>query len=205
MGSIEIDIARLANAVAVSVIAAESELSELDAAIGDADHGSNMRRGFDAVRDRCDAYAALSPADAMKEIGHTLIMKVGGASGPLYGTLFQSFGEHLQETPSRENVAEAMTKAVACLQELGKVELNNKTMFDVLAPLADHLSSTEVSTGSVRALAHRQAQATIQMRARRGRAAYLGERSVGHMDPGARSSEIMIVAVCDALEAAYGV
>jgi phosphoenolpyruvate---glycerone phosphotransferase subunit DhaL len=205
MGCVEIDIAALVNAVAMSVIAAESELSLLDAAIGDADHGLNMRRGFDAVRAQCDDYAALSPADAMKEIGHTLIMKVGGASGPLYGTLFQSFGEHLHETPSRANVAEAMTKAVACLQELGKVELNNKTMFDVLAPLADHLSSTDVSAVSVRALAHRQAQATIHMRAKRGRAAYLGERSVGHMDPGARSSEIMIVAVCDALEAAYGV
>jgi phosphoenolpyruvate---glycerone phosphotransferase subunit DhaL len=204
MAQVEIDIVRLAYAVAESVIAAELELSELDAAIGDADHGSNMRRGFDAVRGQCESYSALSTADAIKEIGHTLIMTVGGASGPLYGTLFQSFGEHLHKTPSRANVAEAMTKAVASLQELGKVELNNKTMFDVLAPLADHLSSAEVSTHSVTALAHRQAQATIQMRAKRGRAAYLGERSIGHMDPGARSSEIMIVALCNALEAAHG-
>jgi phosphoenolpyruvate---glycerone phosphotransferase subunit DhaL len=205
MASAGIDIARLAYAVAESVIAAELELCELDAAIGDADHGSNMRRGFDAVRDQCDGYASLSPSEAMKEIGHTLIMKVGGASGPLYGTLFQSFGEHLKPAPSRENLAQAMTKAIASLQEIGKVELNNKTMFDVLAPLAEHLSSPEVSTDSVRALAHRRAQATIPMRARRGRASYLGERSIGHMDPGARSSEIMIVAVCDALEASHGV
>jgi phosphoenolpyruvate---glycerone phosphotransferase subunit DhaL len=201
----EVNIAELVDAVAASVIAAEQELSELDAAIGDADHGANMRRGFDAVRDQCGSFARLSAADAMKEIGHTLIMTVGGASGPLYGTLFQSLGENLKETPSRQNVAEAMTRAVASLQELGKVEINNKTMFDVLAPLAQHLSSKDVSTNSVRALAHRQAQATIQMRAKRGRAAYLGERSIGHMDPGARSSEIMIVAVCDALEAVHGV
>lgn len=204
MSGLEINFTSLADAVAASVIAAEHELCELDAAIGDADHGSNMRRGFDAVRTQCGAYASLSHADAMKEIGHTLIMKVGGASGPLYGTFFQSFGEHLQETPSLENVAEAMTKAVASLQKLGKVELNNKTMFDVLSPLADHLLSEEASTDSIRALARRQAEATIHMRAKRGRAAYLGERSIGHMDPGARSSEIMIVAVCNALEATNG-
>jgi phosphoenolpyruvate---glycerone phosphotransferase subunit DhaL len=205
MDHIAINIATLASAVAASVIAAEHELSELDAAIGDADHGSNMRRGFDAVRTQCDAYAGLSPSEAIKEIGYTLIMKVGGASGPLYGTLFQSFGEHLADAPSRENLAAAMTKAVASLQEFGKVELNNKTMFDVLSPLADHLASADVSTMSVRALAHRQAAATIPMRAKRGRAAYLGDRSIGHMDPGARSSEIMIVAVCDALERTHGV
>jgi phosphoenolpyruvate---glycerone phosphotransferase subunit DhaL len=200
MPDIRVDIAKLAAAVAERVIGAEKELSDLDAAIGDGDHGLNMKRGFAAVRGQCDTYSALTKAAAIKEIGHTLIMKVGGASGPLYGTFLQSFGENLCDKPKRADVAEAMTKAVASLQTLGKVELGNKTMFDVLGPLAAHVATAEVSLASVRALAHEKAEATILMQAKRGRAAYLGARSIGHMDPGARSSEIMITAVCDALE-----
>jgi dihydroxyacetone kinase-like protein len=190
----------LLDAVAARIIAAADELTTLDSAIGDADHGLNMKRGFEAVLAEKDNILSKPLGDALKAAGMTLVMKVGGASGPLYGTLFMTLGKELPAEPSVADLARAMNAAVDALKARGKADFDNKTMLDVLGPVARHLGSGEASFASVRALAAERAQATVPMKAIKGRASFLGERSIGHMDPGARSSQIMIEAVADVLE-----
>lgn len=190
----------LLDTVAARIIAAADELTALDSAIGDADHGLNMKRGFEAVLAEKAAILAKPLGEALKTAGMTLVMKVGGASGPLYGTLFMTLGKELPADPSLPDLARAMQSAVEALKARGKADFDNKTMLDVLGPVAQHLASGEASFASVRDLAAARAEATIPMKAIKGRASFLGERSIGHMDPGARSSQIMIEAVCDVLE-----
>jgi dihydroxyacetone kinase-like protein len=194
---------RLLEAIARSVIGHATELSDLDRAIGDADHGVNMQRGFEAVLADLSAIASRPLGDALAAVGTTLVMKVGGASGPLYGTLFMTLGKSLKAAPALtpETLAAACDAAIAATKARGKSEAGQKTMLDVLLPVARELRTGGAGlTERLRQRAHAAAQATIPLQAQRGRASYLGERSVGHMDPGARSSEIMIVAVCDVLD-----
>jgi dihydroxyacetone kinase-like protein len=127
-------------------------------------------------------------------------MKVGGASGPLYGTLFMALGKELPANPSAADAGRALKAAVEAVKQRGKSELGAKTMLDVLGPVSDLLVSGDIALAAVRAKARECAEATVPMKALRGRASFLGDRSIGHMDPGARSSELMIVAICDALE-----
>jgi len=190
----------LLDTLSARIVAAAEELTELDSAIGDADHGLNMKRGFEAVQAEKANILAKPMGEALKGVGMTLVMKVGGASGPLYGTLFMTLGKDLPENPTPADLGRALSAAVVALKARGKAEVGNKTMLDVLAPVAAHLESGSATFDSVRALAAESAQATIPMKAIRGRASFLGERSIGHMDPGARSSQIMITAVCDVLE-----
>ena len=190
----------LLDTLSTRIIAAADELTDLDSAIGDADHGLNMKRGFEAVQAEKANILAKPTGEALKAVGMTLVMKVGGASGPLYGTLFMTLGKELPDDPSLADLGRALQASVVALKARGKAEVGNKTMLDVLAPVAAHLESGSASFDSVRALASESARATIPMKAIRGRASFLGERSIGHMDPGARSSEIMITAVCDVLE-----
>lgn len=191
---------RLIDTLARRIVAASEELTALDSAIGDADHGLNMKRGFEAIlAERANLVVKPLP-DALKAMGTILVMKVGGASGPLYGTLFLTLGKELPADPSVADAARAMAAAMVALKARGKADLGNKTMLDVLGPLADHLGSGGASFASIRKLTAESAAATVPMKAIRGRASFLGERSIGHMDPGARSSQIMIDAVCDVLE-----
>ena len=191
---------RLIDTLARRIVAASEELTALDSAIGDADHGLNLKRGFEAIlAERANLVAKPLP-DALKAMGTILVMKVGGASGPLYGTLFMTLGKELPADPSVADAARAMAAAMVALKARGKADLGNKTMLDVLGPLADHLGSGGASFASIRKLTAESAAATVPMKAIRGRASFLGERSIGHMDPGARSSQIMIDAVCDVLE-----
>ena len=190
----------LLDVVAARIIAAADELTALDSAIGDADHGLNMKRGFEAVLAERAAILAKPLGEALKTVGMTLVMKVGGASGPLYGTLFMTLGKELPEDPAVTDLARALHAAVDALKARGKADFDNKTMLDVLGPVAAHLGQGGASLASVRALAAERAQATVPMKAIKGRASFLGDRSIGHMDPGARSSQIMIEAVCDVLE-----
>ena len=190
----------LLDTLSARIIAAAEELPALDSAIGDADHGLNMKRGFEAVQAEKANILAKPTGEALKAVGMTLVMKVGGASGPLYGTLFMTLGKELPDNPTPADLGRALSAAVTALKARGKAEVGNKTMLDVLAPVAAHLESGGATFDSVRALAAESARATIPMKAIRGRASFLGERSIGHMDPGARSSEIMIAAVCDVLE-----
>lgn len=191
---------KLVDAVCAAVISNAEQMTTLDAAIGDADHGLNMRRGFEAVlADKAKLIEKPLP-EALKSIGMTLVMRVGGASGPLYGTLFLSLGQALPEQPGIADVASALHTAIDAIKARGKADFNNKTMLDVLGPVADHLASGSATLGSLRALAEQSAEATVPMKATKGRASYLGDRSIGHMDPGSFSSALMIKTICDVLE-----
>ena len=184
----------LIETVARTVIEHEEELTELDSAIGDGDHGANMKRGFQAVLSELDALAAKPLPEALKAIGTQLVMRVGGASGPLYGTLFMSLGKSLPETLDRQSIAQALDAAIAAIKARGKAETGQKTMLDVLVPVQEALASG-AAPAAVAARANEAAKATIPMKATRGRASFLGDRSIGHMDPGARSSALVVEAV----------
>jgi dihydroxyacetone kinase-like protein len=185
------------------------ELTDLDAAIGDADHGTNMDRGMRAV---VGALAAQPPTGAgglLKQVGMTLVRTVGGASGPLYGTYFLRMATAIDEDAASVP-AEAFAKSVrAGLEGIvarGKAEIGDKTMFDALAPAVDALDAQLAAGADLRAAlagASRAAatgrDATIPLHARKGRASYLGERSVGHQDPGATSAALLVAAAAETL------
>jgi dihydroxyacetone kinase-like protein len=187
---------RLIEGVARSMIAHAEELTTLDQAIGDGDHGINMKRGFEAVLADIDQHAAKPLPEALKAIGMALVMKVGGASGPLFGTLFMTLGKELPESPSPSDAARALAAAIEAVKARGKSDIGQKTMLDVLAPVRDALASGRDPVAAAMAAA----EATVPMRAVRGRASFLGDRSIGHMDPGARSSALIVAAVADVLE-----
>ena len=191
---------KLIEAVANCMIEHADELVALDQAIGDGDHGLNMKRGFEAVLADLDRISALPTGEALKAVGMTLVMKVGGASGPLYGTLFMSLGKALPQELTVAGIADAFAVAVDAVKARGKSDAGEKTMLDVLVPVSAVLSAGGAELGArVRAEAFAAAEATRPMKAIRGRASFLGERSIGHLDPGARSSALMIAAVCDAI------
>ncbi len=193
---------RMLGAIVSTVVAHVTELTDLDRAIGDGDHGVNLQRGVKAIAQQLDEFAALPLGQALHDVGKRLVMTVGGASGPLYGTLFMVLGKHLADTElSRDSIVAACEAAVAAVKARGKSDVGQKTLLDVLVPV-----ELELRTGSGDMLerlpetARSAATATIDMVAKRGRAAFLRERSVGHMDPGARSSQLMIAAVCESLQ-----
>jgi phosphoenolpyruvate---glycerone phosphotransferase subunit DhaL len=187
--------------VAQRIIASTDELTDLDRAIGDGDHGINMRRGFEAVLATVDELSAKNLGESLKGVGTTLVMKVGGASGPLYGTLFMSLGKSLQDEVTREQAADAFAAAIEAVKARGKSDVGQKTMLDVLSPVLGVLREGGAGmTARLKAAARAAAEDTIPMRAIRGRASFLGERSIGHMDPGARSSALIVDAVADVME-----
>ena len=191
---------KLIETVATAVIAHAEELTSLDQAIGDGDHGINMKRGFEAVLTDIDGLATKPLPDALRAIGMALVMKVGGASGPLYGTLFMTLGKELPPSPSVEEIARALSAAIAAIKARGKSETGEKTLLDVLAPVQAELAGGGAElTARLRRRAFEAAASTTPMKALRGRASYLGERSIGHMDPGARSSCLMVTAICDVI------
>jgi len=186
------------------------ELTQLDSAIGDADHGTNMRRGCRAA---VDALAAAEPADVTgfgRAIAMKVISTVGGASGPLYGSFFLALGTTGGSSPSMdaaETVA-ALKAGVAAIQSRGKAEPGDKTMLDALLPAISAMEGSLQDGGSLAdALqagtdaAEEGMRATIPMLARKGRASYLGERSIGHQDPGATSSWLLLRSAAETLAA----
>jgi phosphoenolpyruvate---glycerone phosphotransferase subunit DhaL len=190
---------RMILAVADEVIAHADELTDLDQAVGDGDHGINMKRGFEAVRADAEATARKPLPDALKTIGTQLVMKVGGASGPLYGTLFLALGKEI--APDASNLSAAFATAVEAVKSRGKSQPGQKTMLDVLAPVQIALAEGGADLSArLPKVAASAADATIPMLATRGRASFLGDRSIGHMDPGARSSALMVASLCKALE-----
>jgi dihydroxyacetone kinase-like protein len=192
---------QLIKTVAERVIAHADELTALDQAIGDGDHGINMKRGMEAVLADVDQLAAKPLGEALKAAGMQLVTRVGGASGPLYGTLFMSLGKGLADIPDAAALAAAFRAAVDAVKARGKSDAGMKTMLDVLIPLSRQLDAAGANpTSSLRRCAAEAAAATKPLQAIRGRASFLGERSKGHIDPGARSSQIMIEAVCDVVD-----
>jgi len=191
----------LIESVARTIIEHADELTGLDRAIGDGDHGLNMKRGCEAVLTDLDKTAALPTPEALKAVGTALVMKVGGASGPLYGTLFMTLGKAFPPEPTLAGVADAFAAAIDAVKARGKSDVQMKTMLDVLVPVLGTLrAGGEDVCGRLRASAEAAAAATVPMLAVRGRASFLGERSIGHMDPGARSAWLMVQAIVDVLE-----
>ena len=184
-----------------ALIAHVDELTALDQAIGDGDHGLNMRRGANAVLEQLPDLAAKPLPEALKAIGLTLIMKVGGASGPLYGTLFMTLGKELPPSPGHEDAVRAMGAAIAAVKKIGRSDAGQKTMLDVLIPVHEELAAGGAQlVPRLRQRAADAADMTVPMQATKGRASFLGKRSIGHMDPGARSSALMIAGICTAME-----
>ena len=176
------------------------ELTSLDQAIGDGDHGINMKRGFEAVMGDADALTPKPWPDFLKAVGMTLVMKVGGASGPLFGTLFMTLGKELPPEPQTEDIVKALRAAIAAVKARGKSEAGQKTMLDVLIPVTEQLEAGNLSLDELKVKALEAAEATKPLKAIRGRASFLGDRSIGHVDPGARSSALIIGAVVDVLK-----
>jgi dihydroxyacetone kinase-like protein len=190
---------KLVRALAVSMIEHADELTSLDQAIGDGDHGLNMKRGFEAVLATLPALADKSPPEMLKAIGMTLVMKVGGASGPLVGTFFMELGKALPEQPTRADLVAATDKAIDAVKARGRSEAGQKTLLDVLVPVQAILAAGG-NPAAIAAEAAKAAEATTPMLAIRGRASFLGERSIGHMDPGSRSASLLIGAAVATLE-----
>jgi phosphoenolpyruvate---glycerone phosphotransferase subunit DhaL len=190
---------KLVRALAVSMIEHADELTSLDQAIGDGDHGLNMKRGFEAVLATLPALADKSPPEMLKAIGMTLVMKVGGASGPLVGTFFMELGKALPEEPTRADLVAATDKAIDAVKARGRSEAGQKTLLDVLVPVQAIFAAGGDAT-AIAAEAAKAAERTTPMLAIRGRASFLGERSIGHMDPGSRSASLLIGAAVATLE-----
>jgi dihydroxyacetone kinase-like protein len=187
---------QLIKAVADTIIGHAEELTALDQAIGDGDHGLNMKRGFEAVLAEIDAHAAKPLPEGLKAIGMALVMKVGGASGPLYGTLAMTLGKELPAEPTRDDLVRALGAAIEAVKARGKSDVAQKTMLDVLVLVREALAAGGDAAGAAKTAS----EATIPMRAVRGRASFLGDRSIGHMDPGARSSALIVAAIAEVLE-----
>ena len=195
----------LVRAAAEQVIASAPELTALDQAIGDGDHGTNMKRGFEAVLGKLDAIGAQPPDEALKTIGKTLVMTVGGAAGPLYGSCFMAAGDALSRSKRLpEDLAEVFGSGVNAVSARGRSQPGEKTMLDVLFPVLEVLKAEAGRPDlieRVRAAASEATARTVPMQATKGRASFLGARSIGHVDPGARSSCVLLHAVCNTLEA----
>ncbi|MEV1021040.1 dihydroxyacetone kinase subunit DhaL [Streptomyces sp. NPDC050264] len=185
-------------ATAAAVDREAARLTELDSPIGDADHGSNLQRGFTAVRATLDKDAPETPGAVLTLAGRQLISTVGGASGPLYGTLLRRTGKALGDAAqvSEAELAQALRVGVDAVATLGGAAPGDKTMLDALVPAVDALDGGDFA--AARSAAEHGAEATTPLQARKGRASYLGERSIGHQDPGATSSALLIGALAEA-------
>src|ERR1700682_1461193 len=190
--------------IASSVRAEKDYLVQLDAAIGDGDHGSNMTRGFEAVVEALAAEDGATPGRLLIQAGRTLVSKVGGASGPLWGTALRRAGKALGEEPGFDAVAlgGALQAALDGIVDLGAATPGDKTMVDALGPAVQSYQQATAAGLSVEAAVIAAAESaeqgmrdTIPMLARKGRASYLGERSVGHQDPGATSTALIFRAL----------
>ncbi|MFE1440355.1 dihydroxyacetone kinase subunit DhaL [Streptomyces sp. NPDC058739] len=188
---------RWMTATAASVDREAERLTELDSPIGDADHGSNLQRGFRAVAAALEKDPPGTPGAVLTLAGRQLISTVGGASGPLYGTLLRRAGKALGDAPEvgEKEFTDALRAGVEAVMALGGAAPGDKTMIDALVPAVDALGD---SFAAARTAAEEGAVATTPLRARKGRASYLGERSIGHQDPGATSSALLIAALVEA-------
>lgn len=179
------------------------ELTELDSAIGDGDHGLNMKRGALAIEARLGEWQGLSLNEALKAAGTTCMGTIGGSSGPVFGTLLVTLAKELPPAPRAADIASALAASIAALTRLGKAEVGQKTLLDVLDPVQRLLAASDADApdlkARVRQCALDSAAATAGMDAIRGRASFLGERALGHVDPGSRSMALIIVAICDRL------
>jgi dihydroxyacetone kinase-like protein len=190
--------------VEIAVRRDKDHLVQLDAAIGDGDHGTNMTRGFEAVVQALDADGGSPPGKLLILAGRTLVSTVGGASGPLWGSALRNGGRVLgdQATFDGAQLLEILAAALASIKDLGTAAVGDKTMVDALQPAVDTLrarltegASLDQALDDAAGAAESGMRATIPLQARKGRASYLGERSVGHQDPGATSTALILRAL----------
>jgi len=184
-------------------------LTQLDAAIGDGDHGINMDRGARTALERLDTMDPKTPGELLRIVGMALLSSVGGAAGPLYGTVFMKMSMTIgnKEKIDDKDLVKALENALIGIKTLGKAEVGEKTMVDVWEPVVEFLKGkvlneeNEISEicREIIKLAEERMKATIPMQAKKGRASYLGERSIGHQDPGATSSYLFFKSLCEAL------
>ncbi len=189
-----------------TIIAHADELTQLDQAIGDGDHGINMKRGAEKILQDLPTICEKTADEALKAMGMALVMSVGGASGPLFGTLLMEMGKSLGSRPLNKDVlVECFADGVEAVKKRGRSDVDQKTMLDVLVPALNLLKNNEAGSdlfSELRENASASENRTIDMKALKGRASYLGERSIGHMDPGARTCGLAIREICNVLEAA---
>lgn len=188
-------ISGLIEACRAAIAAHADHLCELDSAIGDGDHGTNMRRGCEAVSADGHALADLPLPDALERIGMLLVMNIGGAAGPLYGTLLIELGRQLRTGGDAAAFAPVLERAIDAVARRGRAKAGDKTLLDVLYPVHAALAGRSALT-EIAERAEHSAHDTAPMRAMRGRAAYLGDRSIGHVDPGASSCALLTTAIC---------
>lgn len=199
-------VARLVDAAHAAIAAHADELTELDRAIGDADHGANMLRGLNAIRDARAELAALPLDRGLERMAMLLISKVGGASGPLYGSLLLAMGRAARDPAAAPHAL--LAAGVAEVKRRGRSGRGEKTMLDVLVPVQEALAAAAAAgldraatLARLRGAAAEGLEATRPLVATKGRASYLGPRSAGHLDPGACSSRLLVDAVCGVVEA----
>ena len=173
------------------------ELTALDQAIGDGDHGLNMRRGAQAIQAKREALATQTPHEALRTMGMTCMSTIGGSSGPVFGTLLVTLSKELPAAPGPADLARALRAGISALTRLGKAEVGHKTLLDVLDPVAALLEAGgEDLPARVKQCAVDAANATASMAAIKGRASFLGDRALGHVDPGSRSMALIIGVIC---------
>lgn len=194
------DVKTLILQAADEIIANKDYLTDLDRSIGDADHGNNMAKGFGFTKEALEAdfddYKTL-----FNKVATTLLSKVGGASGPLYGSFFMKFAASVKDVEelTRDELNQAFTAGVDGVKQRGKAEVGDKTMVDVLDPVAEALNAGK-SFDEVVQIAEESMEKTKDIKAKKGRASYVGDRSIGHIDPGAASSYILIKETLGAID-----
>ena len=169
----------------------KEHLNSLDTAIGDGDHGSNLTRGATAVKEQAEGADYENLSDLFKDVGMTLVSKVGGASGPLYGSAFIEMAKKARET---DDIGEILSAGLEGIQKRGKADTGEKTMVDEWAPVIEHVQNDSLTEEVITEIL----QKTKDMKATKGRASYLGDRSIGHIDPGAQSSAYLFEALLEA-------
>jgi dihydroxyacetone kinase-like protein len=198
-----------ATAIQNAILQHESELESLDRAIGDGDHYINMKRGAQAIVEMQPELAALTPDTVLNKIGMKLLSTIGGASGPLLASFFMGMAKALKEKgdSSLSTYASSFAAGVDTIRQRGKADLGEKTMLDVLIPVANQFSALAAQNASAKEIstalkltAEQGMLSTKDLIATKGRAAGLGERAIGHIDPGAKSCQLMIEAVCNLIE-----
>lgn len=179
------------------------ELTALDQAIGDGDHGLNMKRGAQAIQAKLAEMEGKGLHESLKTMGKTCVAMIGGSSGPVFGTLLMTLGKELPPEPTSQDFALALRASIEALTRLGKAEVGQKTLLDVLDPVQKVLAAGGPDLiARVRQCAFDSAKATADMDATRGRSSFLGDRAKGHVDPGSRSMALIIGSVCDSLQPA---
>ena len=194
---------KLIRAVTQTLIDHVDELTQLDQAIGDGDHGLNMRRGALAIQAKLPEWQDKTFNETLKAMGLTCMSTIGGSSGPVFGTLLVTLARELPADPGPADLSRALQIGIAALTKLGKAQVGQKTLLDVLDPLQRVLAETEVGATEMIARASHcafdAAAATANIDATRGRASFLGDRALGHVDPGSRSVALIVAAICDNL------